>query len=70
VAADVLSALASALDGDHAGLAAVAHAIREWGKANVGGGVLNVAGPRASKHPIVYETARSPVRAVLAGRGS
>jgi hypothetical protein len=38
---------------------ASAVAAREWVGANVRGGVLNVAGPRASKHPSVYNTARA-----------
>jgi hypothetical protein len=50
-----------------AGLAEAVQATREWVKANAGGGVLNVAGPRASKHPGVYEAARSFMRAVLVG---
>jgi len=40
---------------------------REWIKANVGGGVLNVAGPRASKHPSVYDRARAFLLAALGG---
>jgi hypothetical protein len=53
-----------------ANLAEAARSAREWVKANAGGAVLNVAGPRASKHPRVYETARSFLRAVLAVGGS
>jgi hypothetical protein len=40
-------------------------AAREWIAANVAGGVLNVAGPRASKDANVYNTARAYLRAVL-----
>lgn len=40
---------------------------REWVMANLSGGVLNVAGPRASRHPVVYEGARAFVMAVLKG---
>src|SRR5262249_25386822 len=35
--------------------------------ANLAGGVLNVAGPRASRHPELYEKARAFVLAVLGG---
>jgi hypothetical protein len=31
-------------------------------------GVLNVAGPRASKHPDIYDRARAFLLALLAGR--
>ena len=42
-------------------------AAREWIAANLAGGVLNVAGPRASEHPAVYERARAFLRVVLGG---
>jgi hypothetical protein len=45
------------------------HAAREWIAANAPGGVLNVAGPRASEHAGVYERAKSFVRALLGGDG-
>ena len=38
---------------------------RAWLDANLNGGVLNVAGPRASTQPAVYERARAFVREVL-----
>jgi hypothetical protein len=44
--------------------AAVARA-REWLTATCARGVLNVAGPRASEHPEVYDRARVFLRAVL-----
>ena len=40
---------------------------REWIKANVGGGVLNVAGPRASKNASVYGRANAFLLAALGG---
>src|SRR3954462_12470749 len=40
-------------------LAATVQLAREWIMANLTGGVLNVAGPRASKDPAVYERARA-----------
>ena len=52
---------------DGGNLTASVQATREWITANLGGGVLNVAGPRASEHPAVYEPARAFLRAVLGG---
>jgi hypothetical protein len=50
-------------DGEN--LSAAVQATREWIIANLAGGVLNVAGPRASEHPAIYEQARAFLRAVL-----
>jgi hypothetical protein len=52
------------LAGPGSDLAAVP-AAREWIAANLAGGVLNIAGPRASTHPDVYNRARAWLRAVL-----
>jgi len=41
-------------EGDQGG---AAHGVRSWIAAQLAGGVLNVAGPRASKNPAVYERA-------------
>jgi hypothetical protein len=38
---------------------------RTWGAANVASGVLNVAGPRESSHPGIYDAAKEFLRAVL-----
>jgi hypothetical protein len=46
---------------DEDGLAAA----RDWVRANLAGGVLNVAGPRASEHPGLYEQARAFLQALL-----
>jgi hypothetical protein len=43
----------------------VVRAARNCIATNVAGGVLNVAGPRASRHPAVYERARAFLLAVL-----
>jgi len=43
--------------------------VREWIAAKVLGGTLNVAGPRATEHPGLYEYARKFLRAVL-GEGA
>lgn len=40
---------------------------REWVMANLSGGGLNVAGPRASKDPAVYDRAKVFVTALLGG---
>ena len=48
-------------------LAVLPCSTRAWIAVNVQGGVLNVAGPRGSKHPAVYERARVLVLALLAG---
>jgi len=42
-------------------------AAREWIEKNLPSGVLNVAGPRASKHSAVYERARAFIMAVFSG---
>jgi hypothetical protein len=47
--------------------AAAVRAARDWIAANLPGGVLNVAGPRASEHPAVHEQARAFLREVLDG---
>ena len=52
---------------DEDGLAEGTTTARTWVAANVAGGVLNVAGPRASRHPAVSDRARAFVRAVLGG---
>lgn len=41
-------------------------AAREWISASLPGGVLNVAGPRASEHPAVYGRVRAFLEALLA----
>jgi Circularly permutated YpsA SLOG family len=46
-------------------LAQAVRAAREWVEANLAGGVLNVAGPRSSEHPTVYDRARALLRALL-----
>jgi hypothetical protein len=53
---------------DERNLTAGIQTARDWIAANVASSILNVAGPRASKHPTVYERARAFLRAVLAGR--
>ena len=50
---------------DEGNRTAAIQAAREWIAANLAGGVLNVAGPRASEHPAVYEQTRAFLRAVL-----
>jgi hypothetical protein len=40
---------------------------RPWVAANVAGGVLNVAGPRASEQPAAYDVAGAFLRALLTG---
>jgi hypothetical protein len=52
---------------DTEGLPAAAHRARAWLAEGPAGGVLNVAGPRGSKHPAAYERARDFLREVLAG---
>jgi hypothetical protein len=49
-------------------LAAGLAAARAWIGASLDGGVLNVAGPRASKHPSVYDRAQAFLRALLGRR--
>jgi hypothetical protein len=51
---------------DEKNLATAISRVQEWLAANVAGGCLNVAGPRASKHPEVYEQARTFLRDALA----
>jgi hypothetical protein len=48
-----------------ADLAETVRTARAWIATTVGGGVLNVAGPRASKHAEVYGRARAFLLAVL-----
>jgi hypothetical protein len=48
-------------------MAEAVRAARDWIAANVAGGVLNVAGPRASRDPAVYGRARVFVRTLLGG---
>jgi hypothetical protein len=48
-------------------LDAVIHAAHAWIAANLPGGVLNLAGPRASKNAAVYDRARAFLRALLGG---
>src|SRR5262249_10875580 len=43
------------------------HAARDWIKRKLAGGVLNVAGPRASEDAGVYDRAREFVQALLGG---
>jgi hypothetical protein len=45
-------------------------AAREWVAANLVGGVLNVAGPRASERPAAYGRARAFLLALLGGPAS
>ena len=52
---------------DGGNLTASVQATREWIAANLAGGILNVAGPRASEHSAVYEQTRAFLRAVLGG---
>ncbi len=54
---------------DEENRAAAVRTARAWIAAHVAGHVLNVAGPRASEHPAVYERARVFLRSVL-GRGN
>jgi len=49
-------------------VAAQVAAAREW-VARLGNGTLNVAGPRASRHPELYPRARAFVRAILSEAG-
>jgi hypothetical protein len=42
-------------------------AARAWIAAHLPGGILNVAGPRASRHPGVYDRARVFLSALLGG---
>jgi hypothetical protein len=49
-------------DEKHAG---AVESTRNWIAATAAGGILNVAGPRASQHPKVFERAREFIRAVL-----
>ncbi len=44
-------------------------AARKWIATTLVAGVLNVAGPRASEHPVIYERAKSFLLAVLGGDG-
>ncbi len=53
-----------------ADMAEAVQAARDWIKTRVAGGVLNVAGPRASKDPAVYGRARQFVMALLRGERS
>jgi len=50
---------------DGGNLTASVQATREWIAANLAGGILNVAGPRASEHPTIYEQTRAFLWAVL-----
>jgi hypothetical protein len=52
---------------DETNLAAAIQRARAWITTNLSGGVLNIAGPRASQHPDVGERARAFVQAVLEG---
>jgi hypothetical protein len=52
---------------DEGGIAAAVASAREWVAATLPGGVLNVAGPRASRDPDVCGRARAFVLAVLRG---
>jgi hypothetical protein len=47
---------------------AAIHTAREWIAANLPGGVLNVAGPGASKHARVYDRAKGFLRVLLGRR--
>jgi hypothetical protein len=49
--------------------AAAVQEARSWIAANVAAGVLNVAGPRSSQHPLVYRQARAFLLEVLGGNG-
>jgi hypothetical protein len=53
-----------AAEGDQA---QAVRAVRDWIRANLDGGVLNVAGPRGSQHASIYGRARELVLALLAG---
>jgi hypothetical protein len=55
------------IDLDEANRTAAVQAARTWLAANLLGGILNVAGPRASKHPDVYDRARAFLLALLGG---
>jgi hypothetical protein len=56
---------------DEANQAKAVQTARAWLQANLAGGVLNVAGPRSSKHPAVHDRARVFLRGVLeAGRNA
>jgi hypothetical protein len=52
---------------DGGNLSAAIQATCEWIAANLVGGVLNVAGPRPSEHPAIYDRARAFLLAVLGG---
>jgi hypothetical protein len=52
---------------DEEGMPEAIAAARAWVAANVADKVLNVAGPRASRHPAVYDRARAFVLALLDG---
>jgi hypothetical protein len=52
---------------DEQNLATAVQAIRDWIQANVAEGILNVAGPRASRHGSLYDRARAFVLALLGG---
>jgi hypothetical protein len=52
---------------DEDGLAEGTTTARTWVATNVADRVLNVAGPRASRHPDVYDRAMAFVRALLGG---
>ena len=52
---------------DEEALPAAVRAVREWIALSLPGGVLNVAGPRATEAPGVYERARVFLLAVLGG---
>jgi hypothetical protein len=52
---------------DEDGESAAVRAARKWIAASLHSGILNVAGPRASKHPAVYGRARAFLRALLGG---
>jgi hypothetical protein len=45
--------------------AAAVNSARDWLAANLDGGTLNVAGPRAGKHPDIYDRAKAFLGAVL-----
>jgi hypothetical protein len=52
---------------DEDGESAAVRAARKWIAASLHSGILNVAGPRASKHPAVYDRARAYLLALLGG---
>jgi Circularly permutated YpsA SLOG family len=52
---------------DEGAQAAAVRAARDWIAAELPGGVLNVAGPRASEDAALYGRARAFLRAVLGG---